>query len=244
MSQAGQGTSKSALPPASQARRKPIAFESGSLWVLDFGDKLKAPELYRPDIAAAIGEVSHDSATQLAGAMAFADQRPVINRLAGGRCFAARVEGEIATYCWLSTTHECIGELEHEIHLPPGEAYIWDCATLSHYRGNHLYTALLSYITTQLYCEGYKRVWIGASLENRPSLKAFSRAGFQPAATLYYIRMYNFGCLFTLKNISVRPNIIPTLHHMLSTAQEHTIGPFLFHTSRPKSIPPCLQAQE
>ena len=230
-------------PPQPQVPRKSIAFERGSLWVLELVNKKKAPDLFNPEIPASIGEISGDLVEDLTRAMNFNDSRLVIKRLASGRCFAGRVASKIATYCWVSTTHECIGELEHEIHMPPGEAYIWDCATLPRFRGNHLYTALLTAIINQLYCEGYRRIWIGASLENRPSLRAFIRSGFHLAATMYYARAGNFGCLLILKNHKAFSNVIPTIHHMLAASQERVVGPFLLTASRPISPPPCMETQ-
>src|SRR5262249_30824620 len=108
---------------------------------------------------------------------------------AGSRCFAARVEGTIAAYGWVSWGTERIGELERSLRLQPDEAYIWDCATLPPYRRRGLYTALLRYTATSLRDQGVRRVWIGASLGNRPSIQGFAAAGFQPAIRLTYIRV-------------------------------------------------------
>ena len=71
----------------------------------------------------------------------------------------------------------------------PGEAYIWDCATLPAYRRLRLYTALLVHIVEQLYAEGLCRVWIGADAENRASQSGMALAGFQPVADLVVTRV-------------------------------------------------------
>jgi len=98
----------------------------------------------------------------------------------GRRCFVGRLGEEIVTYGWLTIGDESVGELERNYHMQPGEAYIWDCATLPAHRGSGLYGALLSHIVQTLRAEGIRRAWIGANLDNEPSLRAFARAGFQP----------------------------------------------------------------
>jgi hypothetical protein len=59
----------------------------------------------------------------------------VPGRLArGSRCFGAWAGHELVGYGWLSTKSEWIGEIELEIGLAPGEAYIWNCVTLNRHR--------------------------------------------------------------------------------------------------------------
>jgi ribosomal protein S18 acetylase RimI-like enzyme len=225
-----------------QSPRRSWTFERGSLWLLDLAPE-QQPTPINPSIPAVLTEVSRESADQLVQAMGLIEKKQVLQRLAAGRCFTAWVEGSIAAYCWVSTTHECIGELEHEIHLPPGEAYIWDCATLPNFRGKHLYGALLSYIIGQLRCEGVRRIWIGASLDNQPSLRAFAHAGFQPVVNAWYMRLFNLACLMMIKSPAVPKSMIPTLHQMLAFRQEHAWRTFLFNYSRSIQLPPCLQTE-
>jgi ribosomal protein S18 acetylase RimI-like enzyme len=213
-----------------------------ALWVLDLAPD-QEPDPINPGIPAVLREVSRDSADQLAQSMVLIEKKQVLQRLAAGRCFTAWADGVIAAYCWVSTTQECIGELEHEIHLPPGEAYIWDCATLPRFRGKHLYGALLSHIISQLHCEGVQRIWIGASLDNRPSLRAFAHAGFQPVVNMGYMRLFNLACLVMMKSPAVPSSTISRLHQMLAFRQEHAWGPFLFNYARSIQLPPCLQTE-
>ncbi len=65
---------------------------------------------------------------------------------------------------------------------PPGDAYIWDCATLPDYRGRGIYPALLLYILDELRADGLHRAWIGADTGSVASQKGIIRAGFQPIA--------------------------------------------------------------
>jgi len=110
----------------------------------------------------------------------------------GRRCYAARVAGSLAAYGWVSFTDEFIGELNLRLQLLPGEAYIWNCATLPGFRQNNLYSALLLYIVQELHKEHLSRVWIGADLDNIASQRGIARAGFTYVADLVIARVLTF----------------------------------------------------
>lgn len=103
----------------------------------------------------------------------------------GRRSYAARVDGQLAAYCWASFDDEAIGEQGLTLRLRSGEAYLWDCATLPAYRRQGLYSALLAHALAALRAEGLRLVWIGADLDNVPSHGGIERAGFRPVADLY-----------------------------------------------------------
>jgi GNAT superfamily N-acetyltransferase len=96
----------------------------------------------------------------------------------GCRCFAALHRGQLASYGWLSTHPEWIGELSLEIVPGAGEAYVWNCVTLPAYRRQGRYRALLEGIVARARSEGLTRLWIG-SIED-PAEKADADAGFLP----------------------------------------------------------------
>jgi GNAT superfamily N-acetyltransferase len=119
---------------------------------------------------------------ELMQAMGLDDPAIMLQRFARGRhCYAAMVDGKLAAYGWVTFDEEAIGELGLRFRLKAGEAYIWDCATLPAYRRQHLYTALLSYIASELRASGLCRLWIGADMDNLASQKGMALAGFQPA---------------------------------------------------------------
>jgi GNAT superfamily N-acetyltransferase len=119
---------------------------------------------------------------ELVQAMGLDDPAIMPQRFATGRhCYAARVDGKLAAYGWVTFDEEAIGELGLRFRLKAGEAYIWDCATLAAYRGQLLYPALLSYIVSDLRTAGLCRLWIGADMDNLVSQKGMALAGFQPA---------------------------------------------------------------
>ena len=107
----------------------------------------------------------------------------------GRRCYAARVDGVLAAYGWVSFEEEFVGELHLRIRLLPGEAYVWNCVTTPAYRKKYLYTALLAHIVRELQNEHLSRVWIGADLDNVPSQRGMARAGFTHVADLVVARV-------------------------------------------------------
>ncbi|MGO8949586.1 MAG: GNAT family N-acetyltransferase [Ktedonobacterales bacterium] len=171
--------------------RHPWAYERGALWVMEFDVPATSP--VEAQVAATYSEVGAEAAGALVRAMGIADVAVVLDRLAvGSRCFVARVADGIAAYGWVSEVVESIGELERLFHMHKGEAYIWDCATLPEFRRQGLYTSLLHIIATTLQREGTRRLWIGASRGNRPSLRGIASAGFQPVIKMNYVRVFGF----------------------------------------------------
>ena len=187
-----QPTPGAGTPPSAPGRPTPRAwaFERGRLWAIDLDGEALSKAGSEPRLAAVLDQVARENAARLARAMGLPDSGPVLRRFASGRrCFAARAGDQIAAYCWVSQAPECIGELEHEIRVPPDEAYIWDCATLPAFRQKGLYSALLRHILVTLQGEGLRRAWIGSALDNRASQRAFARAGFRPAINIVYLRV-------------------------------------------------------
>ena len=150
----------------------------GTFWVLELDRPL--PPAIVPRIPATFMRIGPEE--ELVQAMGLDDPAIMLQRFATGRhCYAARVDGKLAAYGWVTFDEEAIGELGLRFRLKAGEAYIWDCATLPAYRGQLLYPALLSYIVSELDAAGLRRVWIGADMDNLVSQKGMALAGFQPA---------------------------------------------------------------
>jgi GNAT superfamily N-acetyltransferase len=97
----------------------------------------------------------------------------------GCRCFAVWIDGGLGGYGWLSTGPEWIGELQLEIKPRPGEAYIWNCATVEERRRQGIFRSLLVGISDTARKEGLKRLWIGSVAI--PAEKAVEPSGFKPA---------------------------------------------------------------
>ncbi len=142
-----------------------------------------------PPVPATFTRVGPEAADRLGMVMGLDDPAEVRHRFdTGRRCYAAWVEAELAAYGWVSFEEEAIGELRLRVHLAPGEAYVWDCATVPAFRRRRLYTALLTHIVGALRMEGLCRVWIGADMENVASQVGIAHAGFKPVADLVVAR--------------------------------------------------------
>jgi hypothetical protein len=153
----------------------------GTLWLLNLNEPLLVGP--KPRIAVNYQRIDSEAAPSLAQAMGLDSPEEVLKRFgAGKRCYIGIVEGVLTTYGWVTFDEELIGELGMHIRLAPGEAYIWDCATLPEYRGLRLYPALLWHIILELQAQGLRRIWIGADADNLPSQIGMRLCGFHPIA--------------------------------------------------------------
>jgi GNAT superfamily N-acetyltransferase len=160
----------------------------GTLWVLDLGEPLLVGPM--PRVAVNFQRIGPEAAPLLAQAMELENSAEVLRRFAAGkRCYTGTVEGELATYGWVTYDEELIGELSLRIRLAPGETYIWDCATLPAYRGQRLYPALLWHMINDLRTEGLRRIWIGADADNLPSQIGIVLCSFQPIVDIVLDRV-------------------------------------------------------
>jgi GNAT superfamily N-acetyltransferase len=101
----------------------------------------------------------------------------VPGRLArGSRCFGSWVGHELVGYGWLSAKPEWIGEVELEIAPGKGEAYIWNCVTLTRHRKKGVFRSLVTALVAQARTEDMSKLWI-ASVGDLAS-NALESAGF------------------------------------------------------------------
>ena len=156
--------------------------KAGTIWALNLDWSLPQVD---PRVPARFRQAGPASAQVVAAAMGLPDAAEVLRRFENGRrCYTAWVEGELASYGWVSFDDELVGELSLRLRLVPGEAYIWDCATLPAFRGQHLYSALLGYILAELQTDPLCRAWIGANLDNVASQRGIAHAGFRRVGDL------------------------------------------------------------
>jgi predicted acetyltransferase len=178
---------------------------AGTIWAIDLDQPIP---VIKPRINATFSSVGTESITELAALMSADNSAEIIKRFeTGRRCYLAQVDDNIAAYGWVSFDEEFIGELNLRLRLLPGEAYIWDCATLPAFRRKHLYSALLTHILADLSTEKWYRVWIGADFDNLPSQRGIARAGFNYIADLVVSRE------LTLRQVWMqgRPNVRDSL---------------------------------
>ncbi len=143
---------------------------------------------FTPGLPVTFQRVGPDAIRSLAQVMGMIDHTPIMRRFERGkRCYAGLLADDIVTYGWVTFDEEGIGELGLKARLRAGEAYIWNCATLPAYRGQHLYPALLAHILGKLYAEGISRAWLGTDADNIPSQKGVALVGFQPILDVGFV---------------------------------------------------------
>ena len=156
--------------------------KAGTIWVMDSDQSI--PEI-APTIPTEFCQIELGDVSELASVAGEDFRQEAFRRLESGRmCYAARVDGQIAAWGWVSFNEEYVGEVRLFLNLLPGEAYIWDCITLPEFRQNHLYSSLLVYIQGELRKSGVCRTWIGANFDNVASQRGIERAGFLRVADL------------------------------------------------------------
>jgi hypothetical protein len=155
---------------------------AGTIWAMNLDE---AMPVIAPLAAATFRQVGPECTAVLAAAYGAGSSAEIQSRFESGRrCYTAWVGGQLASYGWVSYEDELVGELDLRLRLLPGEAYIWDCATVPAFRQLRLYTALLVYIVGELRTQPLCRVWIGANMENVASQRGIAHAGFRPVADL------------------------------------------------------------
>jgi acetyltransferase (GNAT) family protein len=213
------------------------AWERGTLWSLDLpGDP--RPVL-PPRVPAGWEECGPAAARELAATMGGEDDVVGRRMQRGSRAFAARVDGRIACYGWVSVGAECIGELEREFRLPPGEAYVWDCFTVPERRCLGLYGSLLTHLAGAMQAEGMHRLWIGSAMANRPSIRGFETAGFSPVVRVAYLRAGAVSCLASRPFATAPSGLAAAALDALVRPDESAVGPFLVGHPGPAGLPWC-----
>ncbi len=199
---------------------EPDRQQPGTLWVrnLDW----RVPDDVVPRVPATFKRLGLEEIELLANLMPLADPAVLRQRLASGkRCYAAQVGEALAAYGWVSWHEEEIGEIGLRLHLMPGEAYIWDCATAPAYRRLRLYTALLVHIVEQLHHEGLCRVWIGANANNAASQQGIALAGFQPVADLVVTRVIGLRQFWVRGRAGVPDYVVDDARRALLGDRDH-----------------------
>jgi len=202
---------------------QPWTVEYGTLWAVEPG--ASQPPICAARVETTFEELGVADAGDLASAMALPTPEPILRRLQGHRrCFGLKVAGQIASYGWVTRGAECVGELEREFQLRDDEAYIWDCGTVPAWRGQRCYSALLSQLLYHMHHEGVPRIWIGASRQNLPSVRAFANAGFQPVVDVTYRRFHRLSLMWIHHAPSAPRPLISAAYRILTDNHERRFG--------------------
>jgi ribosomal protein S18 acetylase RimI-like enzyme len=103
--------------------------------------------------------------------------------LQGHQPWLARIDSETVGYGWAATKTADIGELGITLHLPPGNRYLWNFATLPEWRRRGIYSNLIQAMINGDH--NADRFWIGHDVGNDASARGIIRAGFRSTGTLY-----------------------------------------------------------
>jgi GNAT superfamily N-acetyltransferase len=202
---------------------QPWTVEYGTLWALETGEGL--PPLCPARAEVEFKEVGAEDVADLAVAMTLPSPDPIRQRLQSGRrCFVLKAGNQIASYGWVTCGVECVGELERYFYLYDEEAYIWDCGTAPAWRGQRCFSALLSQIVYRLQGEGIPRLWIGASQQNEPSIRAFANAGFEQVVDVTYRRFTRLTLLWLYQSPSPQRPLISAAYRLLLNPHERRLG--------------------
>lgn len=119
------------------------------------------------------------------------DKKTIEERLKSGHlCCIGEIDGEIASYHWITFADEYIPEVDKVLKLKEGEeVYIYNYSTLKRFRGKYLFPALVTNILKYLKENNYKRVYGAISVKNRPSLKTARIVGFKESHTITYVKI-------------------------------------------------------
>lgn len=99
-------------------------------------------------------------------------------------CYLVETLGRIAHASWVTTSGAWTTELGCPVMPPAGSAYVYESFTDPALRGRGIYPLALACICAELSSRGIGEAWIAVDPDNAPSLRAISKAGFQPAFTL------------------------------------------------------------
>ncbi len=72
------------------------------------------------------------------------------------------------------------------------EMYFYDCFTFPEYRGKGAIYSEVNYVIQKYKNLGYKKVHVEIEQTNIPSIKAFSKLGFEHSKTYYCISIFSF----------------------------------------------------
>lgn len=121
----------------------------------------------------------------------------------GQLCFIARHEGRIVNATWAATSQAAIDYLDAQIHLMPGDAYLYSTYTAPEFRGRRLASSMR--IVRHLRGAGYQRSIAAIMAENKPALRMMERSGYSRFGMIGYFRLGPWRRLFRRLDSASRP---------------------------------------
>ena len=108
---------------------------------------------------------------------------------ATAHCFLVE-SGELLHASWVTSSAAWTREIAAFIAPPPGDCYVYESFTAPAARGRGVYPFALAGICSWASGAGLDRVWVAVEGGNAPSLKAITKAGFEPSYSIRYRRRW------------------------------------------------------
>lgn len=101
-------------------------------------------------------------------------------------CYLVLTADRIGHASWVTTKAAWTAELGRLVTPPPGAAYIYESFTAPQLRGRGIYPFALRCICAELAARALHEAWIGVDATNAASVRAITKAGFEPALSVRY----------------------------------------------------------
>ena len=103
-------------------------------------------------------------------------------------CFLVTDSSKILHSSWVATESAWTRELGGYLMVPEGDGYVYESFTRADARGRGVYPFALKGICDWASKRGLRRVWVAVESGNPASLRAVSKAGFEPQFTISFRR--------------------------------------------------------
>jgi len=107
----------------------------------------------------------------------------------GHLCLVANAGENVVHLEWVAFDEAYASELERELRIDSGSAYIYDTYTVREYRGLGIAPEVMSEAFSHLYVKGIRRVYTCVPHDNLPSIRAMEKAGFRWIGTVTFTRI-------------------------------------------------------